>query len=223
MDPMTALDSSPYLDAPPAARRAPKQHRPWRDIRLVLGVVLIVVSVAGVWAVVSMSRQTAPVLVAAHRILPGQTVSESDFRVAQASLGESADVYLTTQDAVAAASVATRGIGAGEFVAKDAVTAAKNATTTTVTVHTTQDVPTAVREGSDVDVWAADAKQGGGFEQPQVIVPHATVGSVSRDKGVMGSADAGVELVVPRDDVAALLAAIANDAALSVVPNGSGR
>ncbi|HKT57575.1 MAG TPA: SAF domain-containing protein [Microbacterium sp.] len=219
---MTALDPSPYLDAGPV-RRAPKPHRPWRDIRLLLGVVLIVASIAGVWAVVALSQQTQPVLVAAHRILPGQTVGPADVKLADAALGESRDVYLTTTAAVGASSIATRTIGAGELVAKDAVAGAETATTTTVTVHTAQDVPSAVREGSDVDVWAAAAREGGGFDRPEVIVPHATVASVTRDKGVMGGSDAGVELVVPRDDVAAVLAAIANDAALSVVPNGSGR
>lgn len=223
MDAMTVLDSSPYLDAAPSARRAPKPHRPWRDIRLLLGVVLIAASIAGVWAVVALSRQTEPVLVAAHRILPGQTVGPADFRVADAALGESRDVYLTTASALGDSSIATRTIGAGELIAKDAVAGAQAVTTTTVTVHTGQDVPSAVREGTDVDVWAAAAREGGGFERPEVIVPHAVVASVTRDKGVMGGADAGVELVVPRDAVAALLAAIANDAALSVVPNGSGR
>jgi len=223
MDAMTMPDSSPYLDAPDASRRAPKPHRPWRDVRLLLGIVLVVVSIAGVWAVVSLSRRTEPVLVASHRILPGQTVSAADFHEADAALGPSRDAYLTTASALGRSPIATRTIGAGELIAKDAVADAKGATTTTVTVHTTQDVPSTVREGSDVDVWAAEAKEGGGYERPEVIVPHATVASVSRDAGVMGATDAGVELVVPRDDVAAVLAAIANDAALSVVPNGSGR
>jgi hypothetical protein len=223
MDGMTALDSSPYLDAPPMSRRSPKPHRPWRDIRLLLGVVLIAASIAGVWAVVTVARRTEPVLVATHRILPGQALRNADFRVADASLGESRDAYVTTASALRGTSIATRVIGAGELIAKDAVTNAKDAATTTVTVHTAQDVPGNVQEGSDVDVWAAAAKTQGGYERPQVIVPRAVVSSVTRDTGVVGGAGAGVELIVPRDDVAALLAAIANEADVSVVPNGPGR
>ncbi|WP_052226602.1 SAF domain-containing protein [Microbacterium mangrovi] len=220
---MTALDSSPYSDAPPASRRAPRPHRPWRDVRLLLGIVLIASSIAGVWGVVTVARRTAPVLVATHRILPGQALHAADFRIADAALGESRDLYLTTPSALHGGAVATRVIAPGELIAASAVTTTEGAATTTVSVHTAQDVPSDVHDGSEVDVWAAAAKTQGGYERPQVIVPGAVVASVTRDKGVMGGAGAGVELVVPRDDVAALLAAIADESAVSVVSNGSGR
>ena len=64
------------IEAPRLRSRAP-----WADVRFLLGLVLVIVSIAGVWFVVAAARQTAPVFAATRTIVPGETVSVDDVQV----------------------------------------------------------------------------------------------------------------------------------------------
>ncbi|WP_286302601.1 SAF domain-containing protein [Microbacterium suwonense] len=85
------------------------------DLRFLIGLVLVVVSVAGVWLLISSSRQTTPVLQATHTVLPGETISSADFQVVEVGLAGLADAYLAPQDLQDDA-VATRTLPKGELV-----------------------------------------------------------------------------------------------------------
>ena len=52
-----------------------RRRAPWVDVRFLLGIVLILASVAGVWFVVSAARQTAPAIAAATTLVPGDVIS----------------------------------------------------------------------------------------------------------------------------------------------------
>ena len=103
------------VDAVRPARRAP-----WTDVRFLLGILLIVASVAGVWFVVNAARQTAPVFAAADTIVVGQAITDADLRVVDVALGQSGAAYLDAQS-LSSGSVATRTIEAGELVPRSAV------------------------------------------------------------------------------------------------------
>lgn len=195
----------------------PRRRAPWADARFLLGILLIVASIAGVWFVVTSSRTTAPVYAATHTIVPGDTVSAGDLHVVQVGLGTAEGAYLvpeTLGDGV----VATRTVEAGELVPASAVGDAAAARTTTVVIRSAVDVPTSVRPGTVVEVWAAPAEQQGRHGTPAILVADATVSSVSDDDSLMGRAAASLEIVIPRADVADVLAAVAAESALSVVP-----
>ena len=215
---MTAVEDR--VAAPPIPTPVrPRRRGFWTDIRFFLGVGLIVASIAGVWAVVALSRQTAPVYAAAHTIVPGDAMTTADFTVVDVSLGRSGDAYLApgaTLDGL----VATRTIGAGELVPIAAAAPAAQSETTTVVVHSSVTVPSGVVAGTAVDLWAAMPTEDGGYATPSVLVAAATVVSVTHDDSMIGGGADAVELVIPRADVAAALAAIAADAELSVVPTG---
>lgn len=197
----------------------PRPQAFWTDARFLLGIVLIIGSIAGVWAVVAAARQTAPVLVAARTIAAGEEVGEADVRVADVALGALARSYLRP-GAVEPGTVAMRTIDEGELVAVQALGSAAGARTTTVAIRMDDAVPAAVAPGSSVEVWVADPAEGGGFDEPRVLIAEASVLSVSRTESVMGSAGTSLELVISRSDVGGVLAALAGDARLSVVPAG---
>lgn len=195
----------------------PHRRAYFSDARFLLGILLIVASVAGVWFVVSAARQTAPVFAAAHTIVSGQPVTEADVRVVDVALGQVTDAYLTPEmlgDGV----VATRTISAGELVPQSAIGDAAQAQSTSVVMRSAVDVPASVTAGSVVEVWAAPLVERGEYDVPRILVADATVVSVTSDDSMIGGGAAALELVIPRADVAAVLAAIADDAALSVVP-----
>lgn len=199
-----------------APARVPRRT-PWGDARFFLGLLLIVASVAGVWFVVAAARHTAPVFAASHTIVPGETLTDSDFEVVEVALGQLGDAYLAP-DALADGLVATRTITEGELVPAGAVGDASRARTTSVVVRSAVDVPASVEAGTVVEVWSAPLLERGEFDTPRILVADATVVSVSRDDSMIGGGSAALELVIPRADVAATLDAMADGSALSVVP-----
>ncbi|SFR99586.1 Chaperone for flagella basal body P-ring formation [Microbacterium sp. cf046] len=208
---MTALDSV-----------RPRPRAFWGDARFLLGILLVIASVAGVWFVVSASRQTAPAFAANRTIVPGEAISADDVRRVDVSLGQVSDAYLSP-DALADGLIATRTIESGELVPDSAVGAAAAVRTTSVVLRSAVDVPGSVRAGSVVEVWAAPLLERGTYDTPRILVADATVVSVTRDDSMIGGGSAALEIVIPRADVAAALAAMADDSALSVVPtSGAG-
>ena len=196
--------------------RAPRRAF-WGDARFFLGILLVVASVAGVWLVVAAARQTVPVYAAARTIVPGEVVGADDLRVIDVALGSAGGSYLEPADLDEAA-VATRTIAAGELVPVASIGAADAARTTSVVVRSTVDVPASVAAGSVVEVWSAPLLEQGEYDEPRILVADATVVSVTRDDSMIGGGAAALELVIPRSDVAATLAAMADESALSVVP-----
>lgn len=207
----------------------PARPRPrpfWADARFLLGLTLIVASVAGVWLVVLAARQSEPVFAAARTIIPGEEVTAADLRVVDVGLGGVSETYAAPVD-LEPGTVAVRTVEAGELVPRSALGAPESATRTTVVMRTNTDVPAAVRPGSDVEVWVAPAPERGAdaddeAHAPRILVPSATVASVTRDEGVVAGTSVSLELVIARADVPAALAAIAAGATVSVVP-GTGR
>lgn len=203
------------MTTPDTVRPAPRAF--WADARFLLGIALIIASVAGVWLVVASARQTAPVFAAARTIVPGQTVTADDLRVVDVALGSTAETYASPVS-LEPGVIATRTILAGELVPQAAVGDADAATTTSVVIRPSGDVAASVVAGSVVEVWASPAEDGGGYGDPRILVPSATVVTVDREDGVVSAQDVSLEVVIPRADVAATLAALADESQLSVVP-----
>ncbi|MGA7148210.1 MAG: SAF domain-containing protein [Microbacterium sp.] len=198
------------------ADRRPRRA-PWGDARFLLGILLIAASVAGVWFVVSAARQTSPVYAAVQTIVPGQAITADDVRTVEVGLGQVGEAYLTPEG-LDEGLVATRTIAEGELIPVSAVGEAARARTTNVVVHSSVEVPASVGAGTVVEVWSAPVLEGGDYDVPRILVADATVVSVTRDDSMIGGGAAALELVIPRSEVAATLAAMADESALSVVP-----
>jgi hypothetical protein len=203
---MTAIDTA-----------RPRSRAFWGDVRFFLGILLVIASVAGVWFVVAASRQTVPAFAASRTIVPGEAISSDDVRLVDVSLGQLGDAYLDP-DALADGLVATRTIESGELVPRSAVGDAATVRTTSVVLRSAVDVPGSVGAGSTVEVWAAPLIERGSYDVPRILVADATVVSVTRDDSMIGGGSASLEVVIPRAEVAATLAAMAEESALSIVP-----
>ena len=199
----------------------PRPRAFWADVRFLIGVLLIIVSIAGVWMVVAAARQTTTVFAATRTIVPGESIGVGDLRAVEVALGSIDGAYIAA-GALPDAAVATRAIHAGELVPADALGGADAARTTTVVVRSAADVPGSVVAGSTVEIWSAPLDEAGERSAPRILVADATVVEVGRDDSVIGRGTVAVEVVIPRADVAAVLAAQSTDAVLSVVPaNGA--
>ncbi|MDD7962195.1 SAF domain-containing protein [Microbacterium thalli] len=192
----------------------------WADIRFLLGVVLVIVSIVGVWLVVDAARHTVPVLAADRTIVVGEPLRADDLRVVDVALGSQVEAYVPP-GSLAPGAVAARTIGDGELVPAAAVAAPDDLGVTTIVVTVTQGLPAALAEGASVEVWHAPQSESGVFDDPRVLVGEATVRAVHEPEGVMAAGSASVELVLDRGDVAAALGAIARGDSISVVPTGA--
>ncbi|MFD5225052.1 SAF domain-containing protein [Microbacterium sp. NPDC058342] len=200
----------------------PLARRPFfGDLRFIIGLVLVVVSVVGVWLLVASSRQTVPVLQATRTVLPGETITSADLQVIEVGLGALTDAYLGPQDLDPGA-VATRTLPKGELVPASAIGDEAEVRTTTVVVSSTT-IPAGLAPGAVVELWhAPPVEDGRSFDKPRVLVGDAIIAHVAEADGMLSQSRTDVELVIDRADVADVLAAITGGSAISIVPGGAG-
>lgn len=191
-------------------------RRTWMDPRLVIGVALVLASLAGVWLVVEQSSRSEAAWAATRTLLPGEAVAADDVRRVEVRLPHSHDRYLgASSDPVGMVVAST--IGEGEVLPLRALGDSAGAGRSAVVIDIDGALASAVRAGSLVDVWSATPSEAG-FEAPRVLVADAIVVGVVEDESILASSARQLEVLVPSDDTAALLEAIADEHALSVVP-----
>lgn len=201
--------------------RSRAHRRFYGDLRFVIGVLLVIASIAGVWLLVASSRQTSPVLQATRTVLPGETISSAELRVVDVGLGPVADEYLTPQS-LDPGTVAVRTLSAGEIVPLTAVGDADDVGSTSVVIASTA-IPAEVKAGTAVELWhAPPVDDGRAFEKPRILVADAVVADVAEEAGMLAGGRTDVEVIVDRADVGDVLAAITGGDAISLVPSGAG-
>lgn len=191
------------------------------DPRFFVGVALVVVSALGVtWLVATIDR-TVDVYVASSTLSTGERFTSDDLTVAHVRLGSTVDHYLEPADVPPEGAVVIRPIEEGELVPSSAVGALSSGDEAQVVVTVSGPVPSIVGQASRVSLWASAASDSGTtFEAPVVLVEQAEVISVIESAGFVASGtDMQVELRVPRESVASVLEAMANGAALAIVPD----
>lgn len=193
----------------------------WGDVRFLIGIALIALSISGVWLIVSSSDHTAPVLQATRTITQGEALVSSDFQVVEVGLGALADDYLAPQD-LKAGRVAARTVAEGELIPLSAIGDAADSRTTTIVVESGTPVPEEVAAGAVVELWQAPPRDDGRtFDAPRILVADVIVRDVRESDGMLAESGVVVEVVIDRADVADVLAAVTGGSALSVVPVGS--
>jgi len=200
-----------------------RKRRFWIDPRFVIGAVLVVGSVVGVIALVAALDRTVLVFSAARVLSVGDRVDADDLAVAEVSLGASEARYLRAEDLPVEGAVVLRSVGKGELLPAASVGSASSVDLASVSVPTSLPLPRNVETGAQVDLWASPREDLGSFGPPRVLVASATVARLSHDESFGGGAgEAVVELLVPRDDVAEVLNAVANEDAIALVSVGAG-
>lgn len=199
-------------DDRPARRRAP-------DPRLLIGLGLVVASIAGVVGIVAANDDGAEVYAAPRLLTAGERITADDLELRRVSLGADLGAYLTADTLPAVGAVVSRTVGEGELVPLAAVGDERGPATTTIVVALTTPLGATVRQGDALDVWSSPQEEAGRFGAPVVISSGAQLVRQVDDEGlVAGSQAARVELLVPRRDVARILDALANGDALAAVP-----
>jgi hypothetical protein len=193
------------------------------DPRFAIGLALVIASVVGVYAIVATADKTSQVYAARGPLVAGQQVEVDDLVVRSVRLGAADRMYLASGSLPETGAVVTRSIPAGELIPASAVGSAATGNETSVVLRVKGDIAASVAPGTSVDVWSAARTEHDRYAPPAVLVGGATVVRViEADSMVAGDDGLSVEVRVPKKKVAAVLEAIANADAISLVPESAG-
>ncbi len=199
-----------------------RTERPRRSVRidprLLIGVVLVVASVAGVYAVVASTDRSIQVLAAASTVSPGDRIYAGDLRPTSVRLGDAGERYLAPGDVPADGLLVTRSVAEGELVPRSAVGSAASIRFASIVVTVSGQLSKSIVPGVVVDVWSAAETDHGVYGPPVVLVGSATVVRVVESGGIIADQGGGVEVLIPRARIARVLEAVANGDAISLVP-----
>jgi hypothetical protein len=225
----------------------PRRVRPprWLDLRLVLGVLLVLGSVLLGARVVSAAATTVPVWAAAGDLAAGTVLTADDLVTVDVRLDDSAGAYLAGSTRPAGRTL-SRAVRHGELLPRTALASAATAVQVALPVQAGF-VPPDLRRGQLVDVYAVSSASAAASTTPTTsttststtststtagapatggvtaVVQGAPVQAVAgRAQGVLSAPTTTVQVVVtvPADRAAAVLAAIGGRP-LAVVVHGS--
>ncbi|MDK1359535.1 hypothetical protein QNO00_04545 [Arthrobacter sp. zg-Y1219] len=200
---------------------APRLKKPsWKDPRLLLGIMLVLASTAGVVALVGSADQTTEVFVVDENIPVGSSVSAQDLAVVPVRLGDVAGSYLPAAEGIPENAVASGLLRKGELVARTDLGTADDLDRKPVGLRVDDILPSGTEAGSRVDVWVALPNERNGFKEPRQILTAAEISELTVDESVLGASRSTQLLVlVEDDDLAGLLSAQSNGAKIAVVLN----
>lgn len=189
------------------------------DPRVVVGIVLVVGSIAGTVAVVTADDRSVALYVAAGPISRGELVTTEMLRRIDTGVGAEGEAYLAVGALPAEGAVAARTIGAGEFVPLAALGDAASLDATTVVVEVAAPVAEAIGPGRIVELWSTAYSLDRSAAEPVVLVDDAEVVGVREGDGLLSrSSTVSVEVLIARAALGPVLRARADGAALSLVP-----
>ncbi len=200
---------------PPAGAPSPRRVRPprWLDLRLLLGVLLVLGSVLLGARVVSSADATVPVWAVTGDLAAGTELAADDLVAVDVRLDDAAAAYLSTGTRPEGRTLA-RAVRSGELLPRSALEEPAELVQVALPVQAGY-VPPGLERGRLVDVYAvADPAAGAvGVADGSVtpVVLRAPVQALSgRTDGVLSSPTTSVQVVVsvPADEAADVLAAI---------------
>jgi len=209
---------------PDSSTTAPRLKRPsWKDPRLLVGILLVLASIAGVIFLVGSADRTTEVYAAREGIAVGERLTPENVVRAKVRLGNTEQHYITVEAGLPQDVVAMQRIGKDQLVPRASLGAVDQLNRKPVALNVEQTLPSQAVAGARVDVWVAQPDAKNGFTEPKLILPGAEIAEVANGSTALGSSKTTVLMVLVEDkQMPALLGAQANEAKISVVWNPGG-
>lgn len=219
--------STDEKDGALAAPRAGRLQRPsWRDGRLIAGVLLVLLAMITGALTVQHFNHSVTVLQASRTLEPGDSLGTGDVTAVEVRL-DVPQHYLSSIPTDGSGRV-VREVRAGELIPRSAVGDGAALRVRAIAVPVTGASAATLERGSSVDVWISDrqsdANGTASYQAPQRLLERVSVASVPTSGGGLGGAtgDPAVQVMVPQDQVAALLAAMNSGGKVDLVPVSAG-
>lgn len=207
--------------AEPTAKRL--QRPSWRDARLLVGIVLVLLATALGSKVVASADDTVPMYAASTAIRPGDKLSSDNLHRVDVQLGDQTGRYLSARSAVTDDAYALRDIPEGELVPTSAVGGHTEVSVQPVTVQVDANSARGLAANAVVDVWVSPRDPQSTQERyldASLALERVSVSPVTADSGRFGAASStmAVQLRVPRDKVAQVIGAVDKQSRFTLVP-----
>lgn len=194
----------------------------WKDPRLLVGLLLVVASIAGVVALVDSAQSTVAAYAAKEDIAVGQTVDPSRLVRVDVRLGDAEGRYLTAER-LPQGKVALQRVPKGDLVPASSLGEPHAVDRKPVSISVAQPLPAEAAAGSRVDVWVALPDGRNGFSEPKRLVTGAEIAQIESASSALGGSRETTVLVLVEDaKLAQVLGAQANSAKVSLVWNPAG-
>ncbi|WP_284986928.1 SAF domain-containing protein [Arthrobacter sp. fls2-241-R2A-172] len=209
---------------PNAVAAAARLRKPsWKDPRLLVGILLVLLSIAGVVALVGAADKTTQVYAAREDIAVGQRITEADFSIVNVRLDAIESNYVTVESGLPSDKVAVQRVAKNQLIPQGSLGTADLLNRKPVAISVDEELPEQAVPGARVDVWVAMPGTDRSFEEPELLLPGAEIAQVSEGATTLGASKTKVVLVLVTDEqMPKLLGAQANDAKVSVVWNPAG-
>lgn len=207
-----------HLNSPAGVPRARRLSRPrWRDPRLLIGAVLVLVSLVATTTLVRAVAETTRVWAAAVDLVPGGELTEESLVPVEVKLPVSAGAYIGAASSIEPGTTVRAVVATGELVPLSSLVALADLPGRVVSVDVSSALPAAVGAGSSVDVWATDARAAD-VEEPEAILEGVDVLSVDRGtRDFTSTGTARIEVYVPDGRISSVVRAQAAGHHISVV------
>lgn len=195
----------------------------WKDPRLLVGILLVLASVAGVVSLVAAADQTTEAYAASEPIAVGEKLALEKLHRVKVRLGDVEGQYFTPEVGVAGGLVAVQRIGKDQLLPRESFGQLDALDRKPVAITIDETLPPQAVAGSRVDVWVALPDTRNGFSEPTLLLPGAEIAQLTPGSTALGSQRSTVVMVlVPDAQMPKLLGAQANKAKISVVWNPGG-
>ncbi|WP_445153901.1 hypothetical protein ACTWLI_11035 [Arthrobacter sp. Hor0625] len=197
----------------------------WKDPRLLVGILLVLASVAGVVSLVAAADQTTEAYAASEPIAVGERLDADKLHRVRVRLNDVEPHYLTPESGVPGDLVAVQRIGKDQLLPRESFGRPDGLDRKPLAITVEEALPPQAVPGSRVDVWVALPDARNGYAEPTLVLPGAEIAQLTPGSTALGSQRATVVMVlVPDGQMPKLLGAQANKARISVVwnPGGAG-
>lgn len=211
--------------------KATRLQRPaWRDARLLIGLVLVVASVAVGSTVVAAADDRTAMYAARGPLVPGQPLTEDDLVRVDVQLGSAGQRYLSADAGLAPERFVLREVAAGELVPAVAVGERDRVSVQALTLSVDAGTVAALGVGSRVDVYVNPTEPGAtradAFAGPVLALEGVSVASLPKTSGGLSGGAGGdrpVQVMAPRQRIKDIIGQVDDGARVTMVPaTGSG-
>ncbi|MEI2777165.1 MAG: hypothetical protein V9G19_14580 [Tetrasphaera sp.] len=209
---MTAL-------AAPVAKRLRKPS--WKDARLLIGLLLVLLSTSLGAAALRAADDRVPVFVARQTLVPGQRLDPGTLGTVAVQVDRTGEAYLRAAQSLPPDGYVLREVRSGELLPASAVGTAAQIAVQPLAVGIDQVSAATLVDGSVVDVYANKRLASSGpqeFGDPVRVLEAVSVATVSTSGSGLGSSGRSfVQLLVPTGRVAQLIGLIDAGAKVTLV------
>ena len=207
--------------------KATRLQRPaWRDARFLIGLVLVLASVAVGSTVVAAADDRTPMYAARSALVPGQPLTEDDLVRVDVQLGSQGQRYLPATTGLGPERFVLRGVAAGELVPAAAIGGRDQVSFQALTLSVDAGTVAALGVGSRVDVYVnpTDPRAGrsDAFAGPVLALEGVSVSSLPKTSGGLSGGAGGdrpVQVMAPRDRVKEIIGQVDDGARVTLVPS----